>query len=285
MTTISHHSVRADPQYDSPFLELAERLWSKPEDSAPSKQSVGQRSLLQAVNTLCRSPIFAQLSDVDIARLNARCVWRRVRAGEFFPDESTNDCALSIVTNGRVRAVRMVNGREIILRDIAEGEYFGELSAIDGRGGSAQIVAITDAIVARMPSKVFRETIYRYPPVCDQVLSGLAEQIRSMSDRFSEQISLTARERLCVELLRLSRWTVKDRIAVSPPPSHAELAARIGGLRETVTKLLIVLERDGLISRSRTAIALIDVPRLRMIAAPGRTGVVRETAQSEGYRL
>jgi CRP/FNR family transcriptional regulator, cyclic AMP receptor protein len=109
--------------------------------------------------------------------------------------------------------------------------------------------------------------VHQFPRFCDQVLVNLAEQIRSMNDRFSEQISLTARERLCVELLRLSRRTANDRIAVSPPPSHAELGARIGGLRETVTKLLIALERDGLISRSRSAIALIDVPRLRMIAA------------------
>jgi len=276
MTAISAYSVRSARQFDGSFPKLAERLWRKSEDGrerddeicASSNQSVGLRPLVQADNTLRRSPIFAQLSDVDIAWLNARCLWRRVRAGEFLPDESTDGCALSIVTNGRVRAVRMVNGREIILRDIAVGEYFGELSAIDGRPGPSQIVAITDAILARMPSKIFREAVHQFPRFCDQVLLNLAEQIRSMNDRFSEQISLTARERLCVELLRLSRRTANDRIAVSPPPSHAELAARIGGLRETVTKLLIALERDGLISRSRSAIALIDVPRLRMIAAP-----------------
>jgi CRP/FNR family transcriptional regulator, cyclic AMP receptor protein len=269
------YSVRAARQFDGSFSELAEPLSRKSEDwrdggdiCASSNQSAGLRSLPQAGNTLSRSPIFANLSDQDIAWLNTRCLWRRIRAGEFLPNESTDGSALSIVTNGRVRAVRMLNGREIILRDIEEGEYFGELSAIDGRPGRSQIVAITDAIVARMPSKIFRETLHRSPLFCDQVLMNLAEQIRSMNDRFSEQISLTARERLCVELLRLSRRTANDRIAVSPPPSHAELAARIGGLRETVTKLLIALERDGVISRSRSAIALVDVPRLRMIASP-----------------
>jgi CRP/FNR family transcriptional regulator, cyclic AMP receptor protein len=233
---------------------------------APLTPSVQLRPLIQAVNTLRRSPLFEHLSDEDIARLNARCLWRRIRAGEFFPGEPSEDCVLSVLINGRVRAVKMMNGREIILRDIEEGEYFEELSAIDGRPGSTQIVAITDAIVARMPAKLFRETLHQFPRFCDQVLRNLAEQIRSMNDRLSEQISLTARERLCVELLRLARRTAKGRIAVSPPPSHAELAARIGGLRETVTRLLITLEREGLISRSRSAIALLDVPRLEMIA-------------------
>jgi CRP/FNR family cyclic AMP-dependent transcriptional regulator len=152
-----------------------------------------------------------------------------------------------------------------------EGGYFGELSAIDGRAGAAQIVAITDAVVARMPSTAFRDAIYRYPSVCDHVLADFALRIRMLNDRVSEQMSLSSRERLCVELLRLSRPTAKDRIAVSPPPSHFEFAARIGGCRETVTKLLNSFERDGLIFRSRTAIALTDVSRLKRIA--GRTAL------------
>jgi CRP-like cAMP-binding protein len=222
--------------------------------------------LTQNVATLARSPLFARLSDEDISRLNARCRWRRVKSGEYLLDERADGNALSVVTSGHVRAVRIVNGREIILRDIRAGEYFGELSAIDGGPGTAQIVAITDAIVARMPSNSFREAIYKHPSVCDSVLTDLAGRIRAMNVRLSEQVSLTARGRLCIELLRLSRRIAEDRIAISPPPSHYEIAARIGGCRETVTKLLTGLERDGLISRSRRAIALIDIGRLRTLA-------------------
>ena len=255
----------------NPRLDLTKRFWREQEDTPESGGEIcasSSRSFVQAVNTLRLCPLFAQLSDEDIARLNARCQWRRIRAGEFLLDESTDCSALSIVTNGRVRAVRMISGREIILRDIEEGGYFGGLTAVDDRPGLAQILSVTDAVVARMPSKIFRQVMYQYPSVCDRVLAGLAKLVRSMSDRFSEQITLSTRERLCVELLRLSRRTAKDRVAVSPPPTHVELAARIGGCRETITKLLIALEYDGLILRSRTAIALIDVPRLRTIAAP-----------------
>ena len=272
MTANSAYAICPGRQSDGPVSEPPKFIWRKKEDNSGGeirapRQSVRLPALVQAVNTLRRSSLFAQLSDDDIALLDTRCAWRRVRAGEFMPSDPRDGSALAVVTNGRVRAVQMMNGREIILRDIWEGECFGELSVIDGRSGPAQIIAITDAIVARMPSKLFRETVHRFPGFCDQVLVKLAEQIRSLNDRFSEQVFLTARERLCVELLRLSRRTATDRIAVSPPPSHAELAARIGGLRETVTKLLISLEREGLISRSRSAIALVEVARLRKIAA------------------
>ena len=276
MTANSAQPACLAQQLDCPLPDLSQQSCRKQEDKREavgdicmlSKQGAGLRSGIQAVNTLRRSPLFARLRDEEIARINARCVWRRVLTGESLADQLTDGCALSVVTNGRVRAVKMMNGREIILRDIEEGECFGELSAIDGRPGSAEIVAITDAIVARMPSMVFRDALHQFPCFCDQVLASLVEQIRSMNDRLSEQIALTTRERLCVELLRLSRRTANERIVVSPPPSHAELAARIGGTRETVTKVLIAFEREGLITRSRGAIALIDAARLRLIAAP-----------------
>jgi CRP/FNR family transcriptional regulator, cyclic AMP receptor protein len=241
------------------------------ENWTSSRWSVGRRAVIQGVNTQGRSPLFAQLRGEDVARLNARCLWRRVRAGEMLAAEATDDYALSVVANGRVRAVQMMNGREIILRDIEAGGCFGELSAIDGRPGPAQIFAITDSVVVRMPSRVFRDAVHQFPCFCDQVLEILASEVRSMNDRFRQQISLSTRERLCVELLKLSRRTSIDRIVVSPPPSHAELAARIGGIRETVTKMLMALEREGVISRSRGAIVLIDVPRLTAIAASNRS--------------
>jgi CRP/FNR family transcriptional regulator, cyclic AMP receptor protein len=240
------------------------------EVSKSSIQGVRGRAPKRGFDTLSHASLFARLSQEDILRLNARCKWRTIAAGEYLLDERGDSDALSIVTSGRVRVVRMINGRQIILRDVNQGGYFGELCALEGGPGSTQILAVANAVVARMPSQVFRESIYRHQEVCHQFLIDLLDRIRTMDDRFAEQISLNARERLCLELLRLSRQTARDRIAISPPPSHFEIAARIGGCRETVTKLLIGLERDGLISRSRSAIALTDVAKLRTIVALGQ---------------
>jgi CRP-like cAMP-binding protein len=171
------------------------------------------------------------------------------------------------VLGGHARVVIGGSAREIILRDIFDGEFFGELSAIDGRPRSAGIVAITDTIVAQMPSKVFRETIHVHPSVCDKVLATLAASIRSLNERVNEQVNLDAHDRLCLELLRLSRKSGEGRIVVSPPPTHAELAARIGAHREAVTKFLSALQREGAISRTRSAIVLTNPERLRAIAA------------------
>lgn len=72
--------------------------------------------------------------------------------------------------------IQPVTGKEVILRDLRDGEYFGELAAIDGLPRSAAIVAITNSVIAKMPETVFRQTVHDYPDVCDQLLSLLASQ-------------------------------------------------------------------------------------------------------------
>ncbi len=217
--------------------------------------------------SLARTPLFSSLGGDEARALDARCTWRRVRAGEWVIDDQAEGVDVFFVLSGHARVIIGSSGREIILGDILEGEHFGELSAIDGRLRSAGIVAITDAVVARMPAAAFREMIHRHPSVCDKVLTKLAAAIRALDNRANEQAHFDVRERLCAELLRLSRATADGRHVVSPPPTHAELAARIASHREAVTKLLNALEREGAIARTRGAIALTNPERLRRIVA------------------
>jgi CRP-like cAMP-binding protein len=223
-----------------------------------------------AAPAMAHIPLFSSLTPEDIRALDARCTWRKVHAGEWVIDHQSSGMDVFFVFGGRTRVVIGGSGREIILRDINDGEYFGELSAIDGQPRSAGIVALTEATVARMPAAVFRETIHRHSSVCDQVMVTLVSAIRALNGRVDEQVNLDVRERLCSELLRLSRKSSGDRIVVSPPPTHAELAARIGTHREAVTKILSALEREGLVSRERGAIVLLDVAGLRQIIADAR---------------
>ena len=217
--------------------------------------------------SLGRTPLFASLDEEDVRTLDSRCVWRKVNAGEWVIDDHSDGTDVFFVLHGHARVILGTLGREIILRDIHDGEYFGELSAIDGRPRSAGILAVTDTVVARMSAAEFRETIHRYPKVCDKVLATLAAAIRTLNNRTNEQANFDVRERLCAELLRLSRPTAEGRIVVSPPPTHAELAARISTHREAVTKILNALEREGAIARTRGAIALTNPEHLRRIIA------------------
>ena len=220
-----------------------------------------------SARTLARIPLFAGLGE-RILDLDARCLWRKASAGEWVFDYHSDGVDVYFVVSGQARAVIVSAGREMILRDIRQGEYFGQYSAIDGAPRSAAIVAVTDTLAARMPAALFWALIHEYEIVRERVLKGLVADLRATNLRASEQVNFSVRQRLCAELLRLSRASSEGRIVVSPPPTHAEFAARIGSHREAVTKTLSSLEKSGLIERGAAAILLVDASGLtREVAA------------------
>jgi len=160
-----------------------------------------------------------------------------------------------------------VSGREVLLREINAGEFFGELAAIDNQPRSSGIVAVTDVIVARMPASVFRAAVHAHSDVCDQLLALLAGQVRILANRVNEFTTLDARHRIYAELLRLSRPEAANpkQAVVTPPPVHAEIAARVSSRREAVARELKALERAGLLERRRGALVLTDTQRLRQL--------------------
>jgi len=213
--------------------------------------------------SLAKIPLFQGLSQDDIHGLDARVIWRRVAGGEWVLDYQAEGADVYFVLSGLAHVVIVSAGREMILSDIREGEYFGQYSAIDGKPRSAGILAVTDCVVARMSAAVYWETIRNFPSVCERVLKDLVSDIRIANQRAHEQANFDVRKRLCAALLRLSRTTSEGRVVVSPPPTHAEFAARISTHREAVTKTLSALEREGMIERGPSAIVLVDAERLR----------------------
>ena len=220
--------------------------------------------MIRHSETLARVPLFRSLDAKAIVQLDSRCIWRRAKAGEWVLDYQEGGNELFFVVQGHVRVtIQPVSGSTVILRDIRDGEYFGELAAIDGQPRSAGIQAITDSIISRMPPLVFRETVHREPDVCDQLLALLASQIRMLANRVNEFSTLDVRHRIYAELLRLARRHREDgKGVISPPPTHAEIAARVSTHREAVTRELKSLERAGLIERRRGAIVLVDPAHL-----------------------
>jgi CRP/FNR family transcriptional regulator, cyclic AMP receptor protein len=233
--------------------------------SAPAKRRSADVQALGGLRTLAGAPLFAALQPADIRALESRCLWRRARAGEWVVRAQSEGTDLFIVAKGHAHAVAPWAERETILADVRDGECLGAVPAIDGEPRLAGLRAVTECIVARMPARVFRECIDRHPSVRDHLLAALAHEVRSLVVRAKEHAYLPVRERLCAELLRLSRTSVAGRRVVSPPPHHAELAARIGAHREAVTRALNALEREGAISRTRSAIVLVDPDQLRRV--------------------
>jgi CRP-like cAMP-binding protein len=219
----------------------------------------------RSLETLARLPMFAGLDKPEIAVLDAQCLWRRAGAGAWVLDYGESGTDVFFVARGALRVTVLSSEREVILRDLAEGDFFGELAAIDGQPRSAGILAITEAVIGRMSGPRFLEAVYRHPSLCKAVLTQLAAEVRKRANQVNEFSTLSVNRRLHAELLRLAKPKPNDssQLIISPPPTHAELAARVATRREAVNRELKALERAGLVERRRGALALPDPERFR----------------------
>ena len=225
--------------------------------------------LQQAEETLSGIELFESLSPDDLEALARRCRWRRYTATQQIVEKMDQTTDVFFIVRGKVRAViYSLSGKEVTFRDISVGAMFGEFSAIDGRSRSADVVALTDTLIASMSTNVFWEVLRDYPEVSAITLKRLTSQVRVLSERVFEFSTLAVKNRIHVELLRLARDHMRDEntAVISPAPTHADIASRISTHREAVTRELNDLSRAGLIERRDRTLIIRDVTRLtRMV--------------------
>ncbi|MGL5117276.1 MAG: Crp/Fnr family transcriptional regulator [Beijerinckiaceae bacterium] len=179
-----------------------------------------------------------------------------------FDDQSTD---VFFIETGSVRVmVRNAGGREVILGDLAAGEMFGEMSAIDASPRSANITALHRSTVARMSGEVFREMVTHVPAVALKVMRVLTARVRLGNEKLLELATLPLASRLHAELLRTARPRLgTGELIISPPPAQHVLAARVGGRREAVSREMAAMIRAGQLLRTPAALVIRSPEKLR----------------------
>lgn len=219
--------------------------------------------------TLDGIELFENLSVRDLKAVAKRCNWRQYTADQQIVGHLDQTRDIFFIVEGSVRAViYSPAGKEISFRDISAGDMFGEFSAIDGQPRSAYVIALTDSLIASLSADEFWQVLRDYPIVAEATLKRLTKQLRILSERVFEFSALTVKNRIHAELLRLARDHSRgaNKAAISPVPTHAEIASRVSTHREAVTRELNDLTRAGLIERSHGVLIIRDVEHLaRMV--------------------
>ncbi len=217
--------------------------------------------------TLAGVGLFRDLAADVVKMLSERCRWRRYRAHQPIVNYQDETRDAFFVVHGKVRAMCFsISGREVSFRDVGVGEMFGELSAIDGQPRSADVVALTDALLAAMAASDFWDALRRHESIAALTLRHLANLVRATTERVVELSTLPVPRRIQAEVLRIARRHAPDgqTAVIFPAPTHSEIASRISTNREAVTRELGELRRAGLIQRRGGALV---VPNINLLAS------------------
>ena len=209
--------------------------------------------------------LFAALDErelLEIARNMRRATYG---PGEMVVQHLDVDDDVYVILNGSlIASIISPEGREVAFDVMMVGDYFGEIAAIDGGGRSASVAALVESEVAAISGRRFRDLVDRHHAISAALVRDLVARIRRLTERNYENIALRIKHRVQLELLRLANRSgvLHDGGVVTPAPTHAQIAARVGANREAVTREISALARRGLIKASRQSITVLDAEGL-----------------------
>jgi len=216
--------------------------------------------------TLAGIDLFKDLSKAERVAVEKSCRWRRYVPHQQIIDRESTSREVFFVVSGRVRIVNYsFSGRGIILDELPEGRYFGELSAIDNRPRSARAVALTDSLIASLPQQQFMKTLETHPKLARDVMIHLADMVRVSTQRIMDLSTLGANNRVHADLLQLCGKIDDDtkEAVIEPVPIHNDIASRVSTTRETVARVMNDLARSDILKKKGHALIITDVQRLR----------------------
>lgn len=213
---------------------------------------------------LARIEIFQDLDAAEMDSIEKLCRWRRIKRRENVISSQDDTTDVFFVVQGKVRIVNYsLMGRQVAFEDLGVGRHFGEKSAFDHQLRSANVVTLSECLLAVISAKDFLDIFQRCPSVALNVASDLSRQLRISSDRIMGLATLAAHNRVYANLLSRARLNGGQDPMISPIPSHSEIAAQVSTSRETVARTLSELARTGVVERTKQAIYIRDETRLR----------------------
>jgi hypothetical protein len=127
------------------------------------------------------NPLFAAFSKEEFGAIVDKLEPVEFTAGERIIAEGDEGDAMYLISSGGGRVVKEVEGQELMLDSLSEGEFFGEMSLLVGGPRSASVFAATNTEVLRLKSSDLFEIMKKYPRI-ETVLEEFYEK-RSKATR------------------------------------------------------------------------------------------------------
>lgn len=215
---------------------------------------------------LIRFPLLAGLPDALLSNLANHMTERHFARREVVVSKDQAVHALGFLVEGRLQGVDFtVDGRGVGLYFVDPGDFFSELSVVDGQRPAEHVIAAAKSTALFLEGEVARSLIFDHADVAQRVMTRLASRVREVMAQRTLLGLPNPSQRLCVQLLQLARPNVRGVLVADPAPTHQELAIMINSSRETVTRAFQSLTLNEAIRRDGSGLHLLRPEFLRDI--------------------
>jgi CRP-like cAMP-binding protein len=213
--------------------------------------------LERTASILGGTELFSHLDAGLLHRLGERAISRRFRRGQLIFGEGDPGDSLFLVVDGLVKVfVTSDEGEEMVLIHLRSGDTFGELALIDGQPRSASAQALEATTVLVVTREVLLDLMRAFPPLAESLLTSLGALVRRLTEQTADLVFLDLHGRVAKLLVHF----VAERGREEEPVldlhlTQSDLAAMVGGSRQSVNQILRAFEKRGYIElRGRTMV-------------------------------
>ncbi|SRR5581483_4336763 len=132
----------------------------------------------EAMQALATIELFQGLDDVQLARIATMSQWHDFAEGDTIVKEGDTDGQMYVVVRGSARI--WMNGQPV--RTVGPGEYFGEMSLLDGQPRAASVVATEPVQAISIARFNFLPLVTEHPDIAEELLIEMSRRLRLVGD-------------------------------------------------------------------------------------------------------
>ena len=212
-------------------------------------------------------PFLAALEPRDREALAGAVASRPYRRGETIFHKEEPGQSLFVIESGAVRIyLPTPQDNDLTLAVLGAGDFFGDMSLLDGLPRSASAAAASDASLLVLERRDFMALLSSRPSAALAILTVVARRLRETDEMASDLAFLDVGGRLAKKLLELaaSHGAPSGRgLLLNLPLTQEELANMIGVTRESVNRQLAEFRRAGLLRMEGRRFVILDDEGLR----------------------
>jgi len=211
--------------------------------------------------------VFSALEGTELEQMSRVAVPRTFDRGEVIFREGDPGEALYVVRSGSVSIRRdHADGRTLALAELRPGSMFGELAAFGGEVRSATAEALEATALVAILGQDMQRVLRSDPEIALKLIGALAERVRRLNDRLLAQSFQTVPGRVAGALLlqvtaRQEEGAGQHDVLVEA--TQAEIAQLAGTSRESASRFLASLAREGVVALGRGKVTVHEPERLR----------------------
>jgi CRP/FNR family cyclic AMP-dependent transcriptional regulator len=214
-----------------------------------------------------RVPIFSKMGEAELSYILQQCVTHTCKRDRVIFVEEEVGQSLFIIVRGSVKISRTSDdGREVILTILKAGDFFGELSLLDGKSRSASVTALEESELLTLRRSEFIMLIEKYPQIAVELLRVLAARIRHCDIQIEALTLQDAMGRVVSALIHVAEQTgIKRGEAMIIPklPIQNDLASMAGTARETISRVMTALEERGYLQKEGHRVTIANYQKFK----------------------